>query len=157
MVRIQHISCPNLFQQFIAIIRGSCLPQKLLRQYLCCGCVWITICPVWPTLYLTTGHTVQIVIHILVHPQHRYCLSSYWGKYDPLILAINCWNMLGWNLKYINKSYNYLDAFVGYVIIISFSVYYNHVLTELVFYLHRWNIIFNSKQYRPIHGTLSPT
>jgi hypothetical protein len=35
-----------MFQQVIAIIRGSYLPQKLLKQYLYCGCIWITVCPV---------------------------------------------------------------------------------------------------------------
>jgi hypothetical protein len=29
----------------------------------------------------TTGHTGQIVIHI--HPQHRYCLSNFWGNTTP--------------------------------------------------------------------------
>jgi hypothetical protein len=28
-------------QQLIAIIMGSCLPQKLPNQYLCCECIWI--------------------------------------------------------------------------------------------------------------------
>jgi hypothetical protein len=41
----------------------------------------------------TAGHTGQIVIH--EYPQHRYCLSSFWGKHDLLMMAMNCWNMLG--------------------------------------------------------------
>jgi hypothetical protein len=41
----------------------------------------------------TAVHTGQIVI--LTHPQHRYCLSSFWGKYDLLMMTMNCWNMLG--------------------------------------------------------------
>jgi hypothetical protein len=41
---------PNMFQQFIAIIRVYCLPQKLLRQYLCYECIWITVCLVWPAV-----------------------------------------------------------------------------------------------------------
>jgi hypothetical protein len=43
---------------------------------------------------LTTDRTGWIVIHI--HPQQRYCLSSFWGKYDPLMMALTCWNMLRW-------------------------------------------------------------
>jgi hypothetical protein len=39
-----------MFQQFIAIIRGVVVPQKLLKKYLCCGCMWITICPEWPVV-----------------------------------------------------------------------------------------------------------
>jgi hypothetical protein len=39
-----------MFQQFIAFIKGSYLPQKLLKQYLCCGCIWITTSPVWPSV-----------------------------------------------------------------------------------------------------------
>jgi hypothetical protein len=38
-----------MFQQFIAIIRVS----YYLRSYssnMCCGCIWITICPVWPVV-----------------------------------------------------------------------------------------------------------
>jgi hypothetical protein len=36
-----------MFQQVIVIIRESQLPQRILRQYLYCGCIWITIRPVW--------------------------------------------------------------------------------------------------------------
>jgi hypothetical protein len=45
----------------------------------------------------TIGHTGQIVIH--VYPQHRYCLSRFWGKHNTLMMAMNSWNMLGkiWN------------------------------------------------------------
>jgi hypothetical protein len=49
-------------------------------------------------------------------PQPRYCLSNFWGKYDYLMMVMNYWNMLGWNLECINKSYYYLDSFVGYLI-----------------------------------------
>jgi hypothetical protein len=41
----------------------------------------------------TAGHTGRTVFH--THPQHRYWLSCFWGKYNPLIMAMNCWNMLG--------------------------------------------------------------
>jgi hypothetical protein len=40
----------------------------------------------------TTGNTGRILIH--VHPQYGYCLSSIWGTYDPLMMAITCWNIL---------------------------------------------------------------
>jgi hypothetical protein len=36
-----------MFRQVNAIIRGVVVPWKLLRQDLYCGCVWITIRPVW--------------------------------------------------------------------------------------------------------------
>jgi hypothetical protein len=42
---------------------------------------------------LKAGHTAQIIIHI--YPQPRYCLSRFWAKHDPLMMAMNCWNMLG--------------------------------------------------------------
>jgi hypothetical protein len=32
-----------MLQQFTPIIRGSCLPQKLLKQYLCCGYTYIYV------------------------------------------------------------------------------------------------------------------
>jgi hypothetical protein len=58
----------------------------------------------------------------IVHPQHRYCLSSFWGKYDLVMMAIISWNMLGQHLECIKKSHYYLDAFVGYFTIPT-SVY----------------------------------
>jgi hypothetical protein len=36
-----------MFRQVTAIIGGVEVPWKLLRQDLYCGCVWITIHPVW--------------------------------------------------------------------------------------------------------------
>jgi hypothetical protein len=38
---------PTCFSNSLPSSGGSYLPQKLLNQYLCCGCIWITICPVW--------------------------------------------------------------------------------------------------------------
>jgi hypothetical protein len=42
-----------MFQEVTAIIRGSYVPQKLLKQYLCCGCIWITIRPVFVGYFTT--------------------------------------------------------------------------------------------------------
>jgi hypothetical protein len=41
---------PTCFTNSLPSSGGSYLPQKLLNQYLCCGCIWITICPVWPAV-----------------------------------------------------------------------------------------------------------
>jgi hypothetical protein len=65
----------------------------------------------------TTGHTGQIVIHI--HPQHRYCLSSFWGNTTLWWwqwISETCWGKI-WNV--INKLYCSFDAFVGYFITIN--------------------------------------
>jgi hypothetical protein len=53
-----------------------------------------------------------------LHPQYRCCMSSFWGNYDPLMMAMTCWNMVGVNPGCINKSCYFLDAFVGYFITI---------------------------------------
>jgi hypothetical protein len=45
---------------------------------------------------------------------YRSCLSSFQGTTTPLMMAITCRNMLGKIKKFTNKSYYYLDAFVGY-------------------------------------------
>jgi hypothetical protein len=41
----------------------------------------------------TTDHTGRTSIHI--HPLYRYCLSTFWGNYDPLMMAMTCWNTWG--------------------------------------------------------------
>jgi hypothetical protein len=55
-----------------------------------------------PRVY--SGFSSGIVIHI--HPQHSYCLSSFWGKHDPLMMVMNCWNMRGniWNASTNNTT-----------------------------------------------------
>jgi hypothetical protein len=40
----QHVSAIHCHHQ------GVVVPQKLLKQYLCCGCIWIMICPGWPVV-----------------------------------------------------------------------------------------------------------
>jgi hypothetical protein len=77
-----------MFKQVIAIIRESWLPQKLLKQ----SVLWMYMdygpsrlvsfrgieLSVHTWLHpATTDHSGLPVIHILVHPQYRYCLSSF--------------------------------------------------------------------------------
>jgi hypothetical protein len=69
----QHVSASHCHYQ------GGAVPQTLHKQYLCCGCIWITICPVWPVV--EGCHTGQTVIRI--HPQHKYWLSNFWGTTTP--------------------------------------------------------------------------
>jgi hypothetical protein len=106
----------RVFQQVIAIIRGSYLPQKLHKQYLCCGCMWVTVRPVWSVVEgcdqeCTVGSVLAVTyIHntdidwaaseVNTTPWWwQWIAESWWGKKT---------------LEYINKSYYYLDAVVGY-------------------------------------------
>jgi hypothetical protein len=123
-----------MFQQLIAFIRRLCLPQNLFRQYLCCGCIWITICPVWPVfegcdqecivgsvpagtkptihswLHSTAaGQTERTIIHI--HLRRRQHWSNLQGTCKPLKMAVSCRNMSG-NLISIIKSYKTLEDFL---------------------------------------------
>jgi hypothetical protein len=141
---------PNMFQQFIAIIRGPwylrsyssniCVVDEYGLKFVQCG-----------QLSRDTDHTGQIAIHI--HPQHRYCLSKFWGTtpWRWQWTAERCW---GKNLKFIDKLYYYFDAFVGYFITIlqkysvqlsrrsfllaNFVRNINKNMIKLIWVTHRW-------------------
>jgi hypothetical protein len=62
-----------------------------LRSVQCVQLLWdVTKGTIHSWLHLTTDHTGRIIVHI--HPQYRYCLSSFCSNYNPLMLAITCWN-----------------------------------------------------------------
>jgi hypothetical protein len=100
----------------------------------------------------TAGHTGQTVIHI--HPQHRYCLSTSWGNTTHWCwqwIAETCWGKIC-NAR-INKSYDYFDAFVGYLITILQNALSNYQDQE--------DIIWSTKPglaatFYPAHCTKMP-
>jgi hypothetical protein len=64
-----------------------------LRSVQCGQLLWdVTKGHIHSWLHLTTDHTGWIIVHI--HPQYRYCLSSFWSNYNPLMLAVTCWNKM---------------------------------------------------------------
>jgi hypothetical protein len=48
----QHVSASYCHHQ---VFVGT-VPQKLLKQYMCCGCIWITIRPVWSVVGCNQKH-----------------------------------------------------------------------------------------------------
>jgi hypothetical protein len=123
-----------MFQQFIAIIRGSYVPQKLLKQYLWCECIWITRCPVWPTVeggdqacrFVASLDSWTHWTNLIPYTSTTQILSEQLLRY---IWPPDDGNELlkhGVNLKCINKSYYYLDAFVGYFTTIFRNARFNY-------------------------------
>jgi hypothetical protein len=51
---------PTCFSNSLPSSGGSYLPQKLLNQYRCCGCIRITICPVWPVVVAISSQANDI-------------------------------------------------------------------------------------------------
>jgi hypothetical protein len=101
-----------MFQQVIAIIRGSYLPQKLLQQYLYCGCIWITIRPVWSVVGCNQECT-------------RHICSLFHNVYTYILLHA---------MKYCSQLFSLADltnrmkfSYVGFDYILDIQIYYSTV------------------------------
>jgi hypothetical protein len=103
----QHVSASHCHHQGVVVIKEA-------TQVISVFWVYMDYDP------STTDHTGGIVIHI--HPQYRYCLSSFWDIYDHLYDGTGLLKHVGVNLECVNKSCYYLDAFVGYFITISVCI-----------------------------------
>jgi hypothetical protein len=72
-----------MFRQVIAIISGVIVPWKLLRQGLYCGCIWITIRPVWLVVggcscMMHGQQNIKFCPHVfqtINHPNMRYYIA----------------------------------------------------------------------------------
>jgi hypothetical protein len=87
----QHVSAVHCHHQGVVHViylrsysDNICVLDVYGLQFVQCGQVSRDVTKSHPS---TTGHTVKIVIHI--YAKHRYCLSSFWGKYDHLMMAMN--------------------------------------------------------------------
>jgi hypothetical protein len=79
---------PNMFQQFIAIIRGSSLPQKLLRQYLYCVCMY--------TGYdLYSGQIAWAAFEVNTAPWWwQWIAETCWGKIWNAFIRLLPWRIV---------------------------------------------------------------
>jgi hypothetical protein len=113
-----------MFQQVIAIVRGSKLPQKLLKQYPYCGCMWIAIHPVWSGVRdVTKGLIPHNWPWWMDHNPYtctiQILLEQLLRKLRPSDDGSDLLKNVGVNLECINKSYYFLDAFVCYFTMVT--------------------------------------
>jgi hypothetical protein len=91
---------PNFTPTCLAIHchhQGVVSPQMLLKQYLCCGCIWITVCSVSPAVEdattvasLDSWHHRCIGRDLTGARYARNMVSGMWLKVHPLKTMWNC-------------------------------------------------------------------